>query len=186
MPSAARLMTGPVSAGLAARGIGRRCGQVLVACAAAVGAVITLGSPDPASQLVDLTAVADLPLPTSPNWKPSLLAVTKRCCATIALARTFPVGSRRLSRQGLCRRPRRRRGILAGADMVMTTSALLRRGPGHVTELLGGLTAWMDRKGFETVGELRGMLSAVAGRAAYGRTGYLSAIEQATHAYAPR
>jgi dihydroorotate dehydrogenase (fumarate) len=76
--------------------------------------------------------------------------------------------------------------LLAGADVVMPTSALLRHGPGHVTELLGGLTAWMDRKGFETVGELRGMLSAVAGRAAYGRTGYLSAIEQATHAYAPR
>jgi dihydroorotate dehydrogenase (fumarate) len=76
--------------------------------------------------------------------------------------------------------------LLAGADVVMTTSALLRHGPGHVTVLLEGLTSWMNRKGFDTVGEFRGMLSSVAGRPAYGRTGYLSAIEQATHTYAAR
>src|SRR5215475_6850742 len=33
--------------------------------------------------------------------------------------------------------------LLAGADVVMTTSALLRHGPEHTTALLGGLTAWM-------------------------------------------
>ena len=76
--------------------------------------------------------------------------------------------------------------LLAGADVVMTTSALLRHGPGHVTVLLEGLTAWMDRKGFGAVGELRGMLSQVAGQPSYGRIGYLSAIEQATHTYAAR
>jgi dihydroorotate dehydrogenase (fumarate) len=76
--------------------------------------------------------------------------------------------------------------LLAGADVVMTTSALLRHGPGHVTVLLEGLTSWMNRKGFDTVGEFRGMLSSVAGRPAYGRAGYLSAIEQATHTYAAR
>ena len=36
--------------------------------------------------------------------------------------------------------------LLAGADVVMSTSALLRHGPGHVTALLDGLTTWMDRK----------------------------------------
>jgi dihydroorotate dehydrogenase (fumarate) len=65
----------------------------------------------------------------------------------------------------------------------MTTSALLRHGPGYVTKLLDGVVAWMERKGFGTVTELRGLLSAEAGFAVPGRTGYLSAIEQATHAF---
>ena len=49
--------------------------------------------------------------------------------------------------------------LLAGADVVMTTSALLRHGPGHVTALLDGLTAWMDRKGIGSVAEIRGLLA---------------------------
>jgi dihydroorotate dehydrogenase (fumarate) len=76
--------------------------------------------------------------------------------------------------------------LLAGADVVMSTSALLRHGPEHVAVLLEGLMAWMDRKGFGAVGELRGMLSDAAGQPSYGRIGYLSAIEQATHSYAAR
>jgi dihydroorotate dehydrogenase (fumarate) len=73
--------------------------------------------------------------------------------------------------------------LLAGADVVMTTSALLRHGPGYASHLLDGLAGWMHRKGFATVTELRGLLSAEAGLAVPGRTGYLSAIEQATHAF---
>jgi dihydroorotate dehydrogenase (fumarate) len=73
--------------------------------------------------------------------------------------------------------------LLAGADVVMTTSALLRHGPGYAADLLDGLAGWMHRKGFATVNELRGLLSAEAGLAVPGRTGYLSAIEQATHAF---
>jgi dihydroorotate dehydrogenase (fumarate) len=49
--------------------------------------------------------------------------------------------------------------LLAGADVVMSTSALLRRGPEYATTLLDGLSAWMARKGFETVDELRGLLA---------------------------
>jgi dihydroorotate dehydrogenase (fumarate) len=76
--------------------------------------------------------------------------------------------------------------LLAGADVVMTTSALLRHGPGHAALLLDGLTAWMERKGFAKVGDLRGMLSAPEGQAAYGRSGYLTAIHEATRSYVPR
>ncbi len=50
--------------------------------------------------------------------------------------------------------------LLAGADVVMTTSALLRHGPQYATELLDGLSSWMRRKGLQTAGELRGKLSA--------------------------
>jgi len=73
--------------------------------------------------------------------------------------------------------------LLAGADVVMTTSALLRHGPGYAADLLDGLAGWMRRKGFATVAEPRGLLSAEAGLVVPGRTGYLSAIEQATHAF---
>jgi len=77
--------------------------------------------------------------------------------------------------------------LLAGADVVMTTSSLLRHGPEHAQVLLSGLRSWMERKGFKSVGDVRGLLAkSPEGEPAYGRTGYLSAIEQATHAYGPR
>jgi dihydroorotate dehydrogenase (fumarate) len=40
------------------------------------------------------------------------------------------------------------RYLLAGADAVMTTSALLRHGPAYATELFDGLATWMARQGF--------------------------------------
>jgi dihydroorotate dehydrogenase (fumarate) len=71
--------------------------------------------------------------------------------------------------------------LLAGADVVMTASALLRHGPEHATALLDGLCAWMERKGFQTVDELRGMLSVPpdADAAAYERTGYVTGLRAA-------
>jgi dihydroorotate dehydrogenase (fumarate) len=78
--------------------------------------------------------------------------------------------------------------LLAGADVVMTTSSLLRHGPAQVTVLLDGLTAWMERKGFGSTDDVRGMF-AVASNASqpdFGRADYLSAIERATRTYAPR
>jgi dihydroorotate dehydrogenase (fumarate) len=80
------------------------------------------------------------------------------------------------------------RYLLAGADVVMTASALLRHGPEHATVLLDGLTTWMARKGLRSVDELRGMLSVPIGadRAAYERAGYVSAMRGANRgAYAP-
>jgi dihydroorotate dehydrogenase (fumarate) len=73
------------------------------------------------------------------------------------------------------------RYLLAGADVVMTTSALLRHGPKYAAELLGGLTSWMARKGFKSVDEVRGMLSvpAIADEAAYERAGYVTAMRAA-------
>lgn len=77
--------------------------------------------------------------------------------------------------------------LLADADVVMTTSALLRHGPGHVTVLLDGLTAWLGRKGFRDPGEARGLLAAGSGAfgPAYGRRGYLTALEHGTRVFAP-
>lgn len=80
------------------------------------------------------------------------------------------------------------RYLLAGADVVMTASALLRHGPEHAIVLLDGLTGWMARKGLRSVDELRGMLSVPvdADRSAYERAGYVSAMRAANRgAYAP-
>jgi len=75
--------------------------------------------------------------------------------------------------------------LLAGADVVMTTSSLLRHGPTHAAVLLDGLTAWMERKGFADITEFRGMLATAHAQPGYGRSGYLTAIGRATQAYAP-
>jgi dihydroorotate dehydrogenase (fumarate) len=71
--------------------------------------------------------------------------------------------------------------LLAGADVVMTASALLRHGPEHATVLLDGLSDWMARKGFAAVGDLRGLLAVPAGtdESAYERAGYVSAVREA-------
>ena len=54
--------------------------------------------------------------------------------------------------------------LLAGADVVMTASALLRHGPAHARVLLDGLTNWMTRKGFADLAAVRGLLSVPGGR----------------------
>jgi dihydroorotate dehydrogenase (fumarate) len=71
--------------------------------------------------------------------------------------------------------------LLAGADVVMTASALLRRGPEYASTLLDGLSTWMARKGFSSVDQLRGMLSAPPGadETERERSGYVSALRAA-------
>jgi len=78
--------------------------------------------------------------------------------------------------------------LLAGADVVMTTSALLRHGPAHATVLLDGLSAWMERKGFASVDDVRGLLSVApdADEDAHERTSYVGALRNAnSSAYGP-
>ena len=77
--------------------------------------------------------------------------------------------------------------LLAGADVVMTTSALLRHGPEHATALLGGLTAWMTRKGFHSLDDLRGKLAIPAdhGEAARERASYVDTLLAADRSGGP-
>ncbi|HEY5057962.1 MAG TPA: dihydroorotate dehydrogenase-like protein [Gaiellaceae bacterium] len=77
--------------------------------------------------------------------------------------------------------------LLAGADVVMTASALLRHGPEHATVLLDGLSGWMAAKGFAAVDELRGILAVAAGtdEAVYERAGYVGALRQANEGSGP-
>lgn len=78
------------------------------------------------------------------------------------------------------------RYLLAGADVVMTTSALVRNGAGYAGELIAQLTDWLVRKEFASVGDIRGLLAVPpdADQAAYERAGYLAALEKAKETYA--
>ena len=71
--------------------------------------------------------------------------------------------------------------LLAGADVVMTASALLRHGPEHATVLLDGLLDWMARKGFAAVDELRGTLAVPldSDESDYERAGYVGGLRAA-------
>jgi dihydroorotate dehydrogenase (fumarate) len=79
------------------------------------------------------------------------------------------------------------RYLLAGADVVMTASALIRHGVGHVETLLDGLAGWMARKELVSVGDVRGLLSvpADADGAAFERAGYVRALQAANRGLGP-
>jgi len=76
--------------------------------------------------------------------------------------------------------------LLAGADAVMTTSALLRHGPGYTATLLEGLQEWMEARRFSSVQQLRGSMSQrkVANPAAFQRANYIRVLESYQSAYA--
>lgn len=48
--------------------------------------------------------------------------------------------------------------LMAGADIVCSTSALLKHGPEKLTEFRAGLEAWMEQNGYDDVGGLRGCM----------------------------
>ena len=72
--------------------------------------------------------------------------------------------------------------LLAGADVAMMTSALLRNGPDHLRPVEVGLRDWMDRHGYETVEQLRGQLSqrSVPDPAAFERSNYIKTLASRT------
>lgn len=69
--------------------------------------------------------------------------------------------------------------LLAGADVVMSTSALLKHGPEHLGKLLEGLRSWMQAQGFSNLNQLRGVLSQrkVENPTAFERANYLKVLE---------
>lgn len=77
------------------------------------------------------------------------------------------------------------RYLLAGADVVMTTSALVRHGAGYVRSLLLGLQDWMYRRGYSSVADFRGLLAVPvnADGQALQRAGYVAALESARKTY---
>ena len=74
--------------------------------------------------------------------------------------------------------------LLAGADVVMTTSALVRHGRDHARKLIAGLENYLERKQL-TLGQVRGMLAvpAEASASEYERAGYVATLERAKERY---
>jgi dihydroorotate dehydrogenase (fumarate) len=70
--------------------------------------------------------------------------------------------------------------LLAGADVVMTTSALLRHGIGHLGTLLTGLTEWMQVHNFGSLSDMRGRLSqrTLKDPVAYERVNYVRILQK--------
>lgn len=76
--------------------------------------------------------------------------------------------------------------LLAGADVVMSTSALLRHGPAYAASLVEGLTAWMEARGVSSLKEMRGSMShgKVANPEAFERANYIKVLESYERGYA--
>jgi dihydroorotate dehydrogenase (fumarate) len=70
------------------------------------------------------------------------------------------------------------KALLAGADVAMTTSALLESGPEHLTSMEAELRQWLDRHGHQSVAEIRGACSrqAAADSSAYERANYIRTL----------
>src|SRR5271165_6283029 len=69
--------------------------------------------------------------------------------------------------------------LLAGADVVMTTSALLRHGVDYVEVLLAGLTSWLRAREFASLNHMRGIMSQqrVQDPQAFERANYIKILQ---------
>lgn len=70
------------------------------------------------------------------------------------------------------------KALLAGADVTMMTSALLRHGPEHLATVERELLEWMDRNEYDSIAELKGSASYAASDnpAAFERANYLRTL----------
>ena len=67
---------------------------------------------------------------------------------------------------------------MVGADVAMTTSALLRHGPEHLRSLEAGLLAFLEKHEYHSTDQLRGCATqaSVADPSAYERANYMRTI----------
>ena len=77
--------------------------------------------------------------------------------------------------------------IMAGADAVMTTSALLRHGIEYMSTLIEGLESWMESRGYDSVSQMKGCMSQrhVSDPNAFERANYIRALESYKADYVP-
>ena len=69
--------------------------------------------------------------------------------------------------------------VLVGADVVMTTSSLLRSGIEHMTTLRAGLETWLRARDFASVDDARGLMSQrrIADPQAFERANYIRILQ---------
>ncbi len=70
------------------------------------------------------------------------------------------------------------KALLVGADVAMTTSAVLRHGPEHLATVEAELLGWMAEHDYESVAELRGSVSRATSDnpAAFERANYVRTL----------
>jgi dihydroorotate dehydrogenase (fumarate) len=68
--------------------------------------------------------------------------------------------------------------LMAGADVTMMCSALLEKGPEHISVVLNDMQRWMEEKEYESVKQMKGSMSqrSVAEPAAFERANYMKAL----------
>ncbi|HMO52075.1 MAG TPA: dihydroorotate dehydrogenase-like protein [Kiritimatiellia bacterium] len=69
--------------------------------------------------------------------------------------------------------------VLAGADVVCTTSALLKQGIPYLNRMLTDLVAWMEEHEYESIEQMKGAMSqkSVSDPSAFERANYIKTIE---------
>ena len=69
--------------------------------------------------------------------------------------------------------------LMAGANVAMSTSALLRHGPAWLSGVIQDLAEWMERKGYQSVEQLRGSMShkSLPDSMAFVRGNYIKILE---------
>jgi len=70
------------------------------------------------------------------------------------------------------------KGIMAGTQVVMLTSALLRNGIPYLRQLEKGVAEWMEQHGYNSIAEMPGCMraSSVAEPGAFERANYLKVL----------
>jgi dihydroorotate dehydrogenase (fumarate) len=70
------------------------------------------------------------------------------------------------------------KGVMAGAQVVMLTSALLKNGIGYLRDLEAGVIEWMELHEYESIRQMRGSMNAaaVAEPAAFERANYIKVL----------
>lgn len=68
--------------------------------------------------------------------------------------------------------------LLVGADVVMTTSALLRHGPEYVRTLIDGVSTWMEEREYASVAQMKGSMCRAhcPDPSAYERANYMKTL----------
>ena len=70
--------------------------------------------------------------------------------------------------------------VLAGADITMMASALLKHGPEHITTVLDGVTRWLEERNYASLDQARGSLSQRSSPdpSAFERSNYMHALTE--------
>lgn len=124
----------------------------------------------PDFDLDELEVVPDLELSTSSEIRLPLLwiaVLSGRIKCSLAATRGVQTGKEVV------------KYVMAGADAVMTTSALLRHGVGHMKTLLSGMEEWMERRQYSSVAQMKGSMSQlkVADPSAFERANYIKVLQ---------